>query len=532
MNTLLLRSILKTVSIANNDASMKWYLAFILVFSFLIAIGQTLDTLRVRQLIDSSRRDQWIDSHRSLQFAEEALTLAQALDDRKGIATAHNLKGFCFWTFGDNDLAIQSALEALRTSQVERYEGVQAESYYILARGYMDLAERAKARESIRIAETLARNAGRWELLSSIYNLRGVLFFIDNKTDSARYFYQNAFETGQQHGIDSIHYPRIISNIGECYAAENLTLAFTYYRQALALAKKTGNAIAEASITDIVGHAFLRTGDLANAETHLTLALQQARRLGLRRVVRHAYSGLVDIKLRQNKGSEAVVYLRRYYDVRDSLLNTSKIRQIVELEAKHTLELKEQSIKLLEKEARLRTLWNNVLIALVLLLIITLAALYQLQQYRYRKNREILNLEIDYLTRRHQESMDKYKAALQPANDESLESYDQKLLRKAIALVEENIGDPLFGVEKMADEMSMSRTNLHRKLKAISGFPPSELIRSIRLRKAARLIAAKADTITQIALSVGFDDYSHFSKAFKKHFGVSPTAYEEQPQSV
>jgi AraC-like DNA-binding protein len=73
----------------------------------------------------------------------------------------------------------------------------------------------------------------------------------------------------------------------------------------------------------------------------------------------------------------------------------------------------------------------------------------------------------------------------------------------------------------------MSRTNLHRKLKAITGFPPIELIRSIRLKKAARMILNQADTVTQISLLVGFDDYSHFSKSFKKYYGVAPTLYAE-----
>ena len=75
--------------------------------------------------------------------------------------------------------------------------------------------------------------------------------------------------------------------------------------------------------------------------------------------------------------------------------------------------------------------------------------------------------------------------------------------------------------------MNMSRTNLHRKLKSIMGLPPSELIRSIRLRKAAKLILNKVDSVSQIAQLVGFDDYAHFSKSFKKHFGVPPTNYEE-----
>ena len=108
--------------------------------------------------------------------------------------------------------------------------------------------------------------------------------------------------------------------------------------------------------------------------------------------------------------------------------------------------------------------------------------------------------------------------------EEDVESQDQKFLKKAISVVEANISDTLFNVDKMAVEMNMSRTNFHES-KSITGFPPGELIRSIRLRKAAKLISARVDSATQIAQLVGFDDYSHFSKTFKKHFGVSPTQY-------
>jgi AraC-like DNA-binding protein len=87
------------------------------------------------------------------------------------------------------------------------------------------------------------------------------------------------------------------------------------------------------------------------------------------------------------------------------------------------------------------------------------------------------------------------------------------------------MGDALFNVEKMAKEMGMSRTNMHRKIKAITGFPPSELIRSIRLRKAAILLLNQANSVSQISFTVGFDNHSYFSKAFKKHFGVPPSEY-------
>jgi AraC-like DNA-binding protein len=483
------------------------------------------DTAQVHHLIRLSKEYQWIDSYRSLDYANQALMLARKINYPTGIAISNNLKGFCFWSFGDNDLAIEAAMEALTLGEAEQDYSIQAESYYILARSYMDLNERGKSNDYIVKAEYTARQVEDWEQLCSIYNLRGVIKYIENQQDSALYFYTKAYELGKAQSVAPIHFPRIISNMGECYAGKDPALAFTYFNQALSLAKETNNQIAEASITDIIGHAFLKGNDLMNAERQLQVALQLARKLGLRRVIRHAYSGLVDISLKQGKGDEAVVYLQQYYAVRDSLLNTSKIRHIVELEAKHDLQLKEQHLQILENEKRIQTIWKNLLIALVIFLILLSIGLYQLQRYRYSKNREMLNLEIDYLTQQHKETVDKYKAFFVKESP-SLESHDQKLLKTAISVVENHIGDPQFGVEKMAQEMNMSRTNLHRKIKSITGFPPSELIRSIRLRKAAKLILGKVDSATRIALLVGFDDYSHFSKAFKKHFGVSPSGYE------
>lgn len=494
-----------------------------------------LDTSRVNSLLALSKKHQWTDPGRSLRYAEDALKAAQELQFKKGIAQANILKGFSFWTLGDNELAIEAGMAALDIAQKENLKWIEAESHYIVARGYMDLAEREKSLEAIGKAEQLARDGNDWEQLCSIYNLKGVILFIHEQYDSALHFYNKALETGKDHAVDSINFPRIISNIGEIYAPENPALAMRYYRKALALAKSTGNKITEASITGIIGMADLKAGALRSAEQNLQLALVLARKLGLRRVIRQAYSGLVDLNLQQGKGDEAVIYLRKYYLVRDSLLNTAKIRQIVELESRHELELKEERIKALHAEKQVEILWKNILIGAIVFVIIFSLGIYQLQRYTYRKNREMLNLEIDYLTRQHKETEDKFKAALVAESAEQFEPHDQKLLKQAILVVEDNISDPLFGVEKMASEMNMSRASLHRKIKSITGFPPSELIRSIRLRKAGKLIVGKVDTVSQIALLVGFSDYSHFSKSFKKHFGVSPTSYEahaRQPAEV
>jgi AraC-like DNA-binding protein/Tfp pilus assembly protein PilF len=486
------------------------------------------DKAEIELLIGLSLKEQWVDPDLSLTNADRALTVARRIEYTEGIATAQNLKAFSYWTLGDNELAIQSALEALNIANASKLIQIQAESHYILARAYMDLSEDARSREEIARAESLAKEGGDWTQLSSIYNLKGVILFIDRKYDSALHFYKTAYDVGKSHGVAPIHFPRIISNIGECYARENPSVAFQYFNQALSLAQETGNKIAEASILGIMGRVSFEQKDLRAAESQFQSSLALAKSLGLRRVMRQVYGGLVDIRLMQGKGDQAVVYLQRYYAVRDSLLNTAKVRQIVELETQHELQLKEKNIQLLENEKRLQAIWRNLLIGLIVLIIAVSITVLQWQRYRYRRNRDMLNLEIDFLSQQHKEVVGRYKTLEAQERGGVIDSYEQKLLKQAIAVVEANISDPQMSVEKMAEVMNMSRTSLHRKIKSITGFPPSELIRSIRLRRAARLIASRADSAAQIALSVGFEDYSHFSKAFKKHFGVSPSGYEEQ----
>jgi YesN/AraC family two-component response regulator len=120
----------------------------------------------------------------------------------------------------------------------------------------------------------------------------------------------------------------------------------------------------------------------------------------------------------------------------------------------------------------------------------------------------------------------KYRAALNdPVKPNHEPSLDEKFLQKAKAIVESNLGDPSFGVERMAEEIHLSRAQLFRKLKAITGISPNEFINDIRLEKAAALIKAKADILTQIGYSVGYNEQSYFAKRFRKKFGVSPREY-------
>jgi AraC-like DNA-binding protein len=105
---------------------------------------------------------------------------------------------------------------------------------------------------------------------------------------------------------------------------------------------------------------------------------------------------------------------------------------------------------------------------------------------------------------------------------------DEQFLNKAIQVVEKHLDHENFEISEFRDAMNMSRSQLFRKLHALTGQSPSEFIRTIRLKRAASLLEQKFGNVTQVSLEVGFSNISYFIKSFKKLFGVSPLEYAKQ----
>jgi DNA-binding response OmpR family regulator len=99
---------------------------------------------------------------------------------------------------------------------------------------------------------------------------------------------------------------------------------------------------------------------------------------------------------------------------------------------------------------------------------------------------------------------------------------DEEFLYKMNTEIEKNILDVNFSIEKLAHNLSMSRSNLQRKIKGISGMVPNDYIRVYRLKKAATLLMKEDYRINEICYIVGFNSGSYFAKCFQKQFGVLP----------
>jgi signal transduction histidine kinase/DNA-binding response OmpR family regulator len=114
----------------------------------------------------------------------------------------------------------------------------------------------------------------------------------------------------------------------------------------------------------------------------------------------------------------------------------------------------------------------------------------------------------------------------------TLTSPDDEFLRRAIRLVEENISNPKLNVEMLVKELAVSRSQLFRKLKALTNSSVSHFIRNLRLKKAAQLLQSTSYTITEVLYLSGFNSPSYFSTSFKEVYGCLPREYQKKSGTI
>jgi AraC-like DNA-binding protein len=110
----------------------------------------------------------------------------------------------------------------------------------------------------------------------------------------------------------------------------------------------------------------------------------------------------------------------------------------------------------------------------------------------------------------------------------TLTSTDETFVRKILSSVEENMSNADYSVEELGTDIGMSRMQLYRKLKALTGQSANEFIRTIRLKRAAQMLVQDQMTVAEITYAVGFNDLQYFRECFKKIFNMTPSEYAQR----
>ena len=148
-------------------------------------------------------------------------------------------------------------------------------------------------------------------------------------------------------------------------------------------------------------------------------------------------------------------------------------------------------------------------------------------------NLKLLSLKIKNLLAMREALREKYRKTLniQSSGADPI-SPDEKLLKKLLDFVDEKIADPELSIEHICDKIGLSKTQLYRKMIALTGMSTVELIKNIRLQKAAKLLQNKKFNVNEVSFMVGFTDTDYFRKCFKAHFGSSPSEFVKRTTSA
>ena len=149
-------------------------------------------------------------------------------------------------------------------------------------------------------------------------------------------------------------------------------------------------------------------------------------------------------------------------------------------------------------------------------------------EQRYEREQQVFSHVESLLEQvNHLTEQGKGRQLLRPEIREmEITSLDEKLVRDATAYVEQNLDNSDISVETMAQELGMSRVHLYKKLMSVTGTPPSEFIRDIRLRYAEQLLRKSQLSVAEVAYKVGFNNPRYFTKYFKEKYGMIPSEYK------
>jgi AraC-like DNA-binding protein len=122
-----------------------------------------------------------------------------------------------------------------------------------------------------------------------------------------------------------------------------------------------------------------------------------------------------------------------------------------------------------------------------------------------------------------QEKFGSGNAAIHKKEKPKISYLDQQFLDRVMTVIDEHISEEEFSIEEFGKDVGMSRSQMHRKLKALTGKSTSLYLRTVRLAKAKQLIEDKKATISEISYQVGFSSPAYFSRCFKEEFGYTPS---------
>jgi len=146
---------------------------------------------------------------------------------------------------------------------------------------------------------------------------------------------------------------------------------------------------------------------------------------------------------------------------------------------------------------------------------------------------QILKLNIKNLLKAQEVLREKFsqRIVLEPTN-QAITTPEEKFINKLMNIIDEKIDDSYFDVNELVKEIGMSRAALYKKVQTLTNFSVADLIKQMRLKKAAHLLKTTSYNVSEITYMVGFNHRKYFSKEFKKQYDMSPSEFVKANRNI
>ncbi len=334
------------------------------------------------------------DMKRSFEYATEAYKLARESTDEIGLANAHINLGRYYTRLGLHQSAMENYLSALKIAQQKHNDKLVGVVYKIIGNGYYFRNDNELALRYYQLALQTNATIKDEETTADLQNNIALIFINTNKPDSALLYLLEAVDRYEKLN-KSGKLANTFLNIGEVKVkTKDYDGAIIFYARALKINQTLGLKLQEGYALNNLSKAFIYQGKYKNAEDHVAQALAIANQEKFRPLLQNIYENLYFLNKERKNITEALRYHEQLLDLKDSLFNEQKNKQIEELRTKYESEQKERENEILTRESILRedqlyrTKFSLLFIIIFALVATLLAAIYykSLVQNRSAKN--------------------------------------------------------------------------------------------------------------------------------------------------
>ena len=380
------------------------------------------------------------------------------------------------------------------------------------------MIERAIAIEQSRaVPEKLAIRYG---IASEIYNKKG-------DTDRALHYAEMAYELDRKAG-NAVGTARRLSQMADIYQARGeLSQAENFYRRAISILEENGELHSLTIDYRQLGTVYFMQGNYRQSEQHLLKADSLAQRTGNKYLLSLTEKALADVYQAWGFYDKACPRLQKAMELRDSI-NTERLQQMAANFIGHD-EIGQQHAELMSQRNTIRLLQTGIAV-LALLLVASMVFLFLLRR-KVRELNKLNSLRSEMQTPEPlqlTEEMDSIHTKPLPSLSQMADD-DRQFLLKVVDFVNDNMKARKITVDLLAQEMCMSRSQLARRLTALTGESPNIFITNIRLEKARRLLKSTNMSVNEIAYECGYDESSYFIRVFRQELGMTPQQYRNMP---